>query len=76
MEIGTKVRIKGTGRNPYAGRIGVVVAFDPSLPWSSPRALLCPEKCIFVQLLPKGAREQKTKNTPILPMFDYELSHN
>lgn len=71
MKIGTKVRIKSASQ--HAGRVGVVVPFDPSLKWQSPRALLCPENCIFVHLMPKGAREQRTKCTPIVPMFDYEL---
>lgn len=74
MEIGTKVRIKARSQQTYAGRIGIVVAFDPSLTWASPRALICPESCVFVHLMPKGAREEKTKCTPILPMFDYELA--
>lgn len=73
MKAGTKVRIKSASQQPHAGRVGVVVPFDPSLKWESPRALLCPENCIFVHLMPKGAREQRTKHTPILPMFDYEL---
>lgn len=74
MDVGTKVRVKAASQQPYAGRVGVVVPFDPSLDWVSPRALLCPEACVFVHLLPKGAREQRSKLTPILAMFDCELA--
>lgn len=61
MKIGTKVKVKNVpdAVSTYVGREGVVVAFDPSLPWQSPRALLAPDQFICVHLYPKTKREKE-----------------
>ena len=62
MKIGDQVKVKsnasGSDRK-YSGRIGVVVQFDPSLPWFDPRALLAPEDFICVHFIPRNDKERR-----------------
>jgi hypothetical protein len=61
MDLGTRVTVKsnasGTDKR-FSGRKGIVVAFDASLPWSSPRALLAPNSFVCVHFLPVNAKER------------------
>ena len=62
IEIGTKVHVSGVASGSdqrYAGRDGIVVAFDPLLKWRSPRALLAPDQFVCVHFLPKSRRERR-----------------
>ena len=67
MDPGTKVKVKSTASGSdlyYAGRQGIVVVFDPSLPWKDPRALLAPEQFVCVHFVPCNKREQ-TQGSPM-----------
>jgi hypothetical protein len=55
-----RVRVKATAGGSdasFGGREGIIKHFDPSLGWTSARALLAPEKFVCVHFLPKGKRE-------------------
>lgn len=70
MEVGAKVHVKGTADGSdqsYAGRKGIIVEFDPTLPWAAPRALLAPDQFVFVHFLPRTELE-KRRGTPIAPI--------
>lgn len=56
---------EGSDRD-FNGRRGVVVAFDPSLKWTSPRALLAPEQNVCVHFEPKGKREREHGSPMVL----------
>lgn len=77
MDIGKRVRVKaragGGSDNTYAGRTGRVVAFDASLPWTGPRALLAPEQFVCVHLEPKTKLEQK-RGSPMVLLSEQSLA--
>jgi hypothetical protein len=68
MNIGDRVTVisaaSGSDRI-YTGRCGVVIPFDPALPWTCPRALLAPEQFVCVHLEPRNALERK-RGSPVV----------
>jgi len=68
MTNGARVKVKTTATGSdqvYAGREGIVVDFDASLGWTSPRALLAPDKFICVHLVPRTGLERR-RGSPVV----------
>jgi hypothetical protein len=60
MQVGTRVRVKSNASGSdayYAGRKGIVIEFDPTRRWQSPRALLAPDQFVCVHFFPKSKRD-------------------
>jgi hypothetical protein len=61
-DYGRRVKVIATASGSdarWAGRVGVIARFDPTLPWRSPRALLAPEMWACVHFFPKSKREER-----------------
>ncbi len=67
MKVGARVKVIATvggSDRRFAGRVGIVVEFDPSLQWTSPRALMMPEQFVCVHFLPVSKTEYR-RGSPI-----------
>lgn len=76
FKIGQTVKVKsnasGSDRT-YAGRRGIVVKFDHSLPWKCPRGQLAPEAFVCVHFIPKTALEMR-RGSPIALLHSENLA--
>lgn len=76
ISVGTKVRViaktRGGSDTTYAGRRGVVVEFNPALPWIGARALLAPEQFVCVHFEPRTKLEAK-RGSPMALFMEESL---